>query len=100
MTGNFLFVLEILKKITQQKVAEFAEKSSYDHIQLVQFGILLTASQDSFQNQHYQQHLEREEGQITDQINENVMHITEYHEMNKVNSSGEQDKQNGQQNKK
>ena len=57
MLGNLKSVVEVDQKVSEEVVSNFTEKGSNYHIEFLQHGLLVPASQDSFYDYYHDEHL-------------------------------------------
>ena len=74
----YLFYLRIqIRQLSEQTRSDLAEEGSYHHIELLQPCPLLSLLQYLVNDQCYQQHFDKNKGNVTQQIDEDMMGIPE-----------------------
>lgn len=60
----------------QELCADLAEEGAHNHIELAEEGLFLSATEKAVNDQDNQEHFERQEGQVAQKIDEDMMRIT------------------------
>ena len=94
--GNLQTVIEMSEEVLKEVVAHFTEESSYHHIELLQFGLPLPASQEALDDNHHQQDLEGQKGQITNHVDKYMVNIAKNEVVNEIGDSGKRHERDGQ----
>jgi hypothetical protein len=81
----------IIRQIHQQVFSKLTEKDLNDHGQLLQMTALFPLVKHVVYDQGDQQHFDKNERHISEQINENVMRVPENQKMDKIHKRGQKD---------
>jgi hypothetical protein len=72
------------RQAMQQFGAKFVEEHPDDHVEFAPYGHPLAAGQQLMDDERHQQHLDRHEGNIVEQVQEDEADIVKQHEMQQV----------------
>jgi len=87
VAGNLHAVIEMFEQVLKEPVAQLAEKSSQHHIEFLEFSLHVAAGQEALDDNHYQQDLERQKGEVAEQIEEYVVNIAKNEIMDEICNS-------------
>jgi hypothetical protein len=96
--GNLFGVLIEAGEKLQQVSAHLAEKSADYHVELFKHGAFFPFAKQVMDNQRYKQHLYKDECNIAQEVDENMMAVSENHEVQGIEKDRQQNQKQAEKN--